>query len=103
MISPDTKILNDGSVVGTLYNIEGFKAFNTANTTEQSGHFFPFTLKNMTGDKMTIKKNGVDTKKDISFDKDFIFRVENNKTTFEVIVDEKPAIALNFTKATLSD
>lgn len=101
MISPDTKILEDGSIEGTLYNVEGFKAFNTSNAAEQSGHYFPFTLTGEPGTKMTFKKNGVDRKTDISYDKDIIFRIDDNQTKFEVLVDGNSVIKLNFEKATL--
>lgn len=101
MISADTKILSDGTVTGTLYNVTGFTAFNQSDPDEQNGHFFPFTLTGAAGSKMTLKKNGADSKKDIAYDKDLIFRVDNNQTTFEVLVDDKPVIALNFEKATL--
>lgn len=100
MISPDTKILDDGSVEGTLYKVDGFKAFNTNNAAEQSGHFFPFTLSGEPGSKMTFKKNGVESKKDIDYDKDIVFRVEDKQTKFEVTVDGNSVIRLNFEKAT---
>ena len=101
MVSADTKILSDGTVEGTLYNVDGFTAFNAGDPSEQSGHFFPLTLTGATGSKMTLKKNGRDSKTDIAYDKDLIFRVENNQTTFEVVVDENSVISLNFEKATL--
>ncbi len=103
MISPDTKILEDGSVEGTLYKVDGFKAFNTSNVAEQSGHFFPFTLSEEPGSKMTFKKNGSESKKDIDYDKDIVFRIDDNQTKFEVLVDGNSVIKLNFEKATLQE
>ena len=103
MISADTKILEDGTVTGTLYNVTGFKKFNTANNAEQSGHFFPFTLSGEAGQQMTFKKNGADNKTNISYDKDIIFRIESNDTTWEVLVDGNSVITLNFKKATLQN
>ena len=97
LISADTKIMANGDVYGTLYNVEGFTDFNKGNPEEQSGHFFPFTLTGAGGSKMTFKKNGLETKTDIEYDKDIIFRINDKNTTFEVLVDGISAIKLNFT------
>lgn len=73
MISPDTKILDDGSVEGTLYKVTDFRAFSS-NADEQSGYFFPFALSDEGGSNMTIKKNGADVRKDIAYDKNIVLR-----------------------------
>lgn len=104
LISADTRILDDGSVVGTLKNVTGFTEFSSA-TEQQSGHFFPFTLDenkintvDAEGKKMTFKKNGQERKKDINFDKDIIFKTEKDDV-WEVIVGEKSVLTLNFAHA----
>lgn len=99
LISADTKILEDGTVQGTLYNVTGFTRFSS-DVTKQSGHFFPFTL-NTTGSKMTFMRNGTESKKDIPFDKDIIFRVDDCRN-WEVLVDGSSVIKLDLTKATLN-
>ena len=89
-----------GNVSGTIKKVEGFTDFSS-EPSEQSGHYFPFTL-TTTGSKMTFKKNGSETKKDIVFDKDVIFRTEKTDT-WEVLVDGKSAVKLNFANATFEE
>lgn len=101
MISAETKILTDGTVEGTLHNVTGFTAFNASDPNEQSGHFFPLTLKGDAGAKMTLKNSGGKEKKDIGYDKDIIFRVQDKQTICEVLVDGNSVIKLNFAKANL--
>lgn len=100
MIDNDISISSDGSVSGTIKYIDSFVDFNKNDPSEQKGNFFPFVL-NVSGNKMTFKKNGIATKSNINFDKDIIFRVPDKNTTFSVEVDGNPIITLNFTNATL--
>ena len=93
MISEDTTILADGTVSGTLKKVENFKDFSSKKE-EQSGYYFPFKLEG-TGSKMTFKKNGIETKKDIAFDKDVIFRTTKTDV-WEVLVDDQRVVKLNF-------
>lgn len=104
MVTEDTKVLADGSVVGTFPYVTGFKGFNEGNKEEQEGHYFPLRL-TKTGKKMTIKKNGATTpeKQDMDFDQDVVLRVENNDTVFEIEVDGSKIVKLNFKKATLQE
>ena len=44
---------------------------------------------------MTFKKNGIETKKDIAFDKDVIFRTTKTDV-WEVLVDDQRVVKLNF-------
>lgn len=98
MISEDTYVCNNGTVHGTLKHINNFVSFNPADEKEQSGYYFPFVL-TQTGNKMTFVKNGVVTKKDINYDKDILFRLTTPNTTWEVLVDDKPVVKLNFRTA----
>ena len=52
---------------------------------------------------MTLKRNGVTVKdkENIQFDRDIIFRVENNAQTNTIIVDGQTVITLNFKQADL--
>ena len=100
MIENDITVDKDGNVRGTLKKVEGFTDFSS-EPSEQSGHFFPFTL-TVTGSKMTFKKNGSETKKDINFDKDIIFRTTKTDT-WEVLVDNKSVVKLNFANATFAE
>ena len=97
MISEDTVVKSNGSVVGTLKYINSFPEFNQSDENEQKGNYFPITLSE-TGSKMTLKKNGVakEGKSNINFDKDLIFRVGSKTDKFTVEV-----ITLNFENATL--
>lgn len=101
LISEDTIILQDGTVQGTLHYVEDYADFSSV-VEEQSGNYFPFHL-NVTGTKMTLKKNGVGRadKTNMDFDADIIFRIPDADTIFSVEVDGKEVIKLNFKSAVL--
>ncbi|MBQ3423517.1 MAG: hypothetical protein IJH34_18080 [Romboutsia sp.] len=94
MISTDTKILSNGAVKGTLYYITGWTEFDGMNVENQSGYYVPVKL-NVTGETLTIKKNGIVTK-EVEFDPELVLRVSQTDT-FEIIVDGTSIITLNFT------
>ena len=98
MIGTDVKVDENGSVTGTFHKVTGYTGFNSTNTTEQSGYFFPFSLEK-TGTNMTFKKNGAVTKENISFEKDNVFRVTKT-AKFEVLVDNESVVTLTFNNAT---
>mgnify|MGYP001623851662 FL=1 len=100
MIGPGATVDKDGNVKATLKKVEGFTDFSSVED-EQSGYYFPFSL-TVTGSKMTFKKNGSETKKDIAFDKDIIFRTEKTDT-WEVLVDGTSVVKLNFANATFAE
>lgn len=102
LISADTHVLADGSVVGTLNNVTGYTDFSS-KVAEQSGHYFPFRL-TQTGTTMTLKKNGTaaTNKKNIPFDPEIILRIDSPTTTFTIEVDDVEVVTLNFTQATLA-
>lgn len=97
MVGDDLKVMEDGSVEGTFHYINDFTEFSSV-TEEQSGYYFPFKL-TKPGATMTFKKNGTETKKDIPFDSDIIFRVTASDS-FEVIVDSKRVVVFTFSKST---
>lgn len=88
----------DGTVMGTFKHVTGYTQFNESNPGEQEGYFFPFRL-SQTGTTMTFKKNGEETKKDIAWEADNVFRVTASDT-FEVLVDGNHVVTINFSKAT---
>lgn len=100
MIESGAIVDENGNVNAALKKVEGFTDFSS-EPSEQSGHYFPFSL-TVTGSKMTFKKNGSETKKDIAFDKDIIFRTEKTDT-WEVLVDGASVVKLNFTNATFEE
>lgn len=100
LINSDVKVAADGSVTGTFPYVESFPEFSTVEA-EQSGHYFPFTLIK-TGAKMTFKKNGTAGKKDIPWEAENIFRITASDV-FEISVDGKVAVTLNFKGATLKE
>ena len=60
-------------------------------------------LLDVTGTKMTLKKNGSAEKgkENMKFDPEIIFRVDDNDTTFEIEVDGKSVATFNFKKTKL--
>lgn len=101
MISPDTELLESGKVIGTLYYISDFTDFSSISS-EQSGNYFPVML-TVTGNKMTLKKNGVAApeKENMNFDPELLFRVSAPTDVFSVEVDGKQVLSLDFSGATL--
>ena len=83
----------DGKVQGTLLKVEGYTGFSDVPE-EQSGYYFPFVL-NKKGTLMTFKKNGSSSKESIPWEADNVFRVEQDDT-FEILVDGKDVVALDF-------
>lgn len=102
MVSADTTISADGKVTGTLHYLEGFTDFSSIEE-EQDGNYFPFKLNDITGEKMTIRKNGIagEGKEDMAFDPEFIFRVTATSDVFTVEVDGAMVLSLDFTDAVL--
>lgn len=102
LISTDTKVYADGSVVGTLKYVDSYPQFSSV-AAEKKGNYFPLKL-TKTGEKMTIKKNGAAAldKTEMDFDEDIVLRVDGQSTTFTIEVDSSPVVTLNFKKATLA-
>lgn len=98
LIGSDVKVYGDGTVTGTFKHVTGYTGFNGDNPKEQEGYFFPFKL-TKSGTNMTFKKNGSESKKDIPWEADNVFRVTKGDT-FEVLVDEESVVTFNFAQAT---
>lgn len=96
------RILTDGTVLGTLLYVKGYKDFSNIPA-EQNGYYFPCSLVGVTGTKMTIKKNGESRadKTDMDFDPEFLFRVQDNDDTYTIEVDGTEVVTLNFKQAIL--
>ena len=103
MIGNDVKVMEDGSVTGTLKYVDNFVEFNSTKVSEQSGHYFPVKL-TQTGTKMTIKTNGTAkaNKTNMDFDPELLLRVSNNDTTFTIEVDGAEVVTFNFKDAILA-
>ena len=97
MIGNDVKVEASGKVKGTFHYVTGYTGFNEGNAEEQKGYFFPFKLAKK-GTKMTIKKNGEETKKDIAWEADNVLRVTATDT-FEIIVDGASVVKFTFAEA----
>ena len=97
MIGNDVKVEASGKVRGTFHYVTGYTGFNEGNAEEQKGYYFPFTLTKK-GTKMTIKKNGEETKKDIAWEADNVLRVTDTDT-FEIIVDGESVVKFTFAEA----
>lgn len=100
LIGSDVKVFEDGSVEGTLKHVTGYTQFSD-QPDEQEGYYFPFKLVK-SGTKMTFKKNGQETKKDIAWEADNVFRV-TALDTFEVLVDDEHVVTFNFARATFEE
>lgn len=93
----DPKVYEDGSVEGTFHYVSGYTGFNGSNAKEQEGYYFPVHL-TKAGEKMTFKKNGKVSKKEILWEADNVFRVTSGDT-FTILVDGEEAVTLNFERA----
>ncbi len=100
LIGSDVKVFEDGSVEGTLKYVTGYTQFS-GQPDEQEGYYFPFRLVK-SGTKMTFKKNGQETKKDIAWEADNVFRVTASDT-FEVLVDDEHVVTFSFARATFGE
>lgn len=89
--------MKDGSVRGTFHHVTGYEGFSS-EPADQEGYYFPFKL-TQTGTKMTFKKNGAETKKDLPFDPEIVFRVDKS-VKWEVLVDDKSVVKFTFAEAT---
>ena len=98
MIEPGMHVRGDGSVFGTFKYVTGYTGFNSSVSEEQEGYFFPLKLPK-SGEKMTFKKNGEETKKDIAWEANNVFRVTKTDT-FELLVHRDSIVTFNFVKAT---
>ena len=99
IIGTDVRVLDDGTVLGTLKRIESWPEFSGSED-EQKGNYFPVLLP--AGGKKLKTTKGV-TVKDMDFPNDrlLVIRVPDTATTCKIEVDEQELITLNFSKATL--
>lgn len=97
MITDDTKVLKDGTVIGTLKNVPSFPEFGSPT----SGHFFPATLGSKY-DGHSIKCEGSITKTET--DTSWVLYVDETSRTFK-FTDETDGsteiVTLKFNKAVL--
>lgn len=87
----------NGNVTGTFQYVTGYTGFNSENTEEQEGYFFPFHL-TKAGTTMSFLKNGEPGKEDIPWEADNVFRITQGDT-FEIKVDGNSVVTLSFDKA----
>lgn len=97
MIGTDINVDENGNITGTFHKVTGYTGFNSNNTSEQSGYFFPFSILKE-GTNMTFKKNGNLTKENIPFEKNNVFKITKT-AKFEVLVDDESIITLTFNNA----
>ena len=100
MVKNGGKILNDGSVKAEFLAVTGYTEYST-ETAEQSGFYFPFTISGVTGETLTIKKNGV-----TFYDDDFVATSVIRFTQTDVItvfVDGTLIATLNFAMSKVGD
>ena len=95
------KVYANGVVMGIFKHVTGYTGFNSEVPEEQEGYFFPFKLVKA-GTTMTFKKNGAETKKNISWEADNVFRVSKTDT-FEVLVDGVSVVTFSFAQATFQE
>ena len=100
LITPDTKILESGKVIGTLKKVTGWTEFSS-NRTEQSGNYFPFTI-TATGTKTTLKRNGSDYKIIPVDDREVVLRIADKNVKWSVDIDGEEKFKLDFTSVNLA-
>ena len=93
----NAQVCADGTVTGTFHYVTGYTGFNSSKASEQEGYYFPFTLA-QEGDTMTLRKNGKDSKKNIAWEANNVFRVSAGDT-FTVLVDNSEVVTFNFALA----
>lgn len=79
LVSDDTKIMENGQVIGTLKYVTGYEAFSS-NAAERKGYYFPVTL----GEKYQSKKIkcvGKNTK--TAVDTEWLLLVKDQSSTFK--------------------
>lgn len=100
MISVDTTIRDDGSVIGTINYISKYPEFSN-NPDEQKGNFFPIKLDaKYAGKPITVKRNDGETTK-TEQDLEWILRLASKDATYTFEADGAQIIKLNFKKATV--
>ena len=99
MITPETRVLANGAVIGTIKYVLEYKEFSD-NTAEQEGNFFPMVLGNKyEGKEITCTglKNGGVTK---STDREWVLRVSSPESGFKFECDGEKIVTLRFKQAT---
>lgn len=89
-------VCSDGTVTGTFHYLSDYEGFSS-KAAEKKGYYFPFTLTKQ-GQNMTFAKNGKESKKNIKWEANNVFRITADDT-FTVSVDGKEVVTFNFTKA----
>ena len=95
----DLQVLMDGNVAhifGTAHYVTGFTAFNGAVPEEQEGWYFPVSLNDSSVATMTFFVNGEETKKDIAYDPQVLFRVPDNEASFRIVTNTGKWIEFDF-------
>lgn len=90
----DAWIGEDGTVTGNFHYVTGYTGFNEVVPAEQEGYYFPFTL-TKSGTTMTFKKNGIESKGEIPWEANNVFRITQGDT-FEVLVDGAHVVTFSF-------
>lgn len=93
------QILMDGNIAhisGTAHYVTGFTAFNGAVPEEQEGWYFPVSLNEPGAATMTFFVNGKETKKDIAYDPQVLFRVPDNEASFRIVTNTGKWIEFDF-------
>ncbi len=100
LISADTAVLADGTVVGTLKYVNDYTEYDPGNANMQKGNFFPVKL---TKSGTTLKTNVSGTEKEQAFpdDNTLVIRIPSEKTTVKISVDDSEITTLNFKAAIL--
>lgn len=95
----DIAILMDGEIArvsGNIFYVKDFKAFNESVPEQQEGYYFPFELSESGCSTMSFVKNGSVTKKDIAYDPQILFRIDNPETQHGVITDTGKKVIFDF-------
>ena len=100
LISPDTKVLADGTVIGTLRYVDDYMEYDPGNADAQKGNFFPLAL-TQSGSELQTNVSGTEKTQTFPDDNTLVIRVPGKETTVKISVDGSEIVTLKFEQATL--
>ena len=98
----DVVVLEDGSTVGTFPYVTEYTQFSKIKE-EQEGHYLVVDFGEQYNDQeIGVKRNDKEAPKKAN-DTQWVLRIPNKETTFEVTANGTPVLTLSFKGATLTE
>lgn len=102
LMGKDVVILEDGSTVGTFPYVTEYKEYSS-NTDEQEGHYLALDLgEQYDGQEIGVKRNDQEAPKKET-DTQWVLRIPNKETTFEITANDTPVLTLSFKGAAFAE